>query len=163
MTTKEHLEKKTSFRVAKVFFILSAIFVVGVTLAIWGALINKIYEVKSAYAVCNQLPSEHIALTDEEKAELRLDINTSLTRINNECYKNKAPIEDSNLTTTQAIQRNLDIYRATHGANLYSIQEFQEGKDYHLGYFALTLIIEVGIFFVLRRTGLYIFGGKEAI
>jgi len=108
MTKRDDLEKKVSFRIAKVFFILLALVVFGSTLAMWSVSIHKTYDTKNAYVTCTNEPFKRIDLTEDEKNSLSIHYGSysssddGLDRIYKEC-KRTAPVVFSTKTAAQAL------------------------------------------------------------
>lgn len=167
MATKKELERKPLFRLAKVIYgFFSAIILLATVGAIFLFKSEKL-DTATAYVSCNSLAAR-VELTDSEKEELALNNGIFRTgtptkgRINKACYTIYSGGKDPEAASSMDIALFKEMEAGTDG-NVYKVEGTKKIHDYHVGVFIIVFLIELAVLNILRRTGLYIAGGKEAL
>lgn len=168
MAIKAKLETKIWFRALKVLFRTIMILLLLVIIFFWY-FSGTTHDVDTtmSYVLCNG--TEHIVeLTNLEKEYLAeyqvhyfVDGSDSQVRINKECYaaySNKDPnyATSDEIVFFRRMQQNSDN-------KLYTVKNLVATTNHHWDYLLYALLIEFFIYKIVSLTGLYVFGGKEAL
>jgi hypothetical protein len=154
MATKAELEKKASYRAAKSVFLILAALVLLATVGIWYVLVETRTVADNAYYTCLG-SNEKRALEETEIADLESSYGYlgPDQRLQADCLGllGASFISDQDMRIIQ------------YGPNQYALGGLEEEKEWHVMWLLIALAIEYALFLVLKRTGLYIAGGKEAL
>lgn len=142
---------------------------VGITVFFWYNSKTVETDTSNAYFTCNYLGANSYNLNESEKQELK---NLSMhyffkgtpgnIRVSEECYK----VYSGGKEAKYASEFSINLFKSMNensDGKVYTISGIEHYDNWHVDEVLIALLIELVLMWIIKYTGLYIFGGREAI